>query len=230
MALDNYYHNKIEAMKLEILKGQAVLRRLEAQRNDYNSRVRLLREELGLLQQPGSYVGEVVKVMGTKKVLVKVHPEGKYGMNTQHHYAASELENHPMLTCHSRRCCRIRRCSQTHSRQESDPAIRFLQAREDSSVFRRSPRISHDGRKGTRQYVRHDRWFGSTDQGDQGGHRARIKAPRALRIPRHRTAKGCVAVRASRNRQDAAGPSRRPPHRLQVHPSVRLRAGTEVHR
>ncbi|KAK6824737.1 iron-sulfur cluster-binding protein [Apiospora arundinis] len=78
MALDNYYANKIEAMKLEILKGQAVLRRLEAQRNDYNSRVRLLREELGLLQQPGSYVGEVVKVMGTKKVLVKVHPEGKY--------------------------------------------------------------------------------------------------------------------------------------------------------
>lgn len=79
MALDSYYQNKIESMKLEILKGQAVLRRLEAQRNDYNSRVRLLREELGLLQQPGSYVGEVVKVMGTKKVLVKVHPEGKYG-------------------------------------------------------------------------------------------------------------------------------------------------------
>lgn len=66
-------------MKLEIIQGQAVLRRLEAQRNDYNSRVRLLREELGLLQQPGSYVGEVVKVMGTKNVLVKVHPEGKYG-------------------------------------------------------------------------------------------------------------------------------------------------------
>ena len=44
--------------------------------------VRLLREELGLLQQPGSYVGEVVKVMGTKKVLVKVHPEGKYGMQS----------------------------------------------------------------------------------------------------------------------------------------------------
>src|SRR5436853_3407296 len=79
MALDTFFHNKIESMKLEIIQGQAVLRRLEAQRNDYNSRVRLLREELGLLQQPGSYVGEVVKVMGTKKVLVKVHPEGKYG-------------------------------------------------------------------------------------------------------------------------------------------------------
>ena len=31
-----------------------------------------------MLQEPGSYVGEVVKVMGKKKVLVKVHPEGKY--------------------------------------------------------------------------------------------------------------------------------------------------------
>ena len=41
--------------------------------------MRRLKEELQLLQQPGSYVGEVVKVMNKKKVLVKVHPEGKYG-------------------------------------------------------------------------------------------------------------------------------------------------------
>jgi ATP-dependent 26S proteasome regulatory subunit len=40
--------------------------------------VRVLREELQLLQEPGSYVGEVVKVMGKTKVLCKVHPEGKY--------------------------------------------------------------------------------------------------------------------------------------------------------
>jgi 26S proteasome regulatory subunit T6 len=38
MALDSFFHNKIESMKLEIIQGQAVLRRLEAQRNDYNSR------------------------------------------------------------------------------------------------------------------------------------------------------------------------------------------------
>jgi len=90
MALDKFFHDKIESMKLEIIQRQAVLRRLEAQRNDYNSRVRLLREELGLLQQPGSYVGEVVKVMGTKKVLVKVHPEGKYGTHrdSHHHYTS----------------------------------------------------------------------------------------------------------------------------------------------
>lgn len=102
MALDEYYHNKIEGMKLEILKGQAALRRLEAQRNDYNSRVRLLREELGLLQQPGSYVGEVVKVMSTKKILVKVHPEGKYGMTTLLQYSLTNVYSHPI----SRRCIR----------------------------------------------------------------------------------------------------------------------------
>lgn len=33
--------------------------------------VRQLRDELTLLQEPGSYVGEVVKAMGKKKVLVK---------------------------------------------------------------------------------------------------------------------------------------------------------------
>jgi len=41
--------------------------------------VRLLREELMLLHEPASYVGEIVKVMGKKKVLVKIQPEGKYG-------------------------------------------------------------------------------------------------------------------------------------------------------
>lgn len=34
----------------------------------------MLREEVQLLQEPGSYVGEVVKVMGKTKVLVKVRP------------------------------------------------------------------------------------------------------------------------------------------------------------
>lgn len=53
-------------------------RRLEAQRNALNAQVRALKEELMLLQEPASYVGEVVKMMGKNKVLVKVNPEGKY--------------------------------------------------------------------------------------------------------------------------------------------------------
>jgi len=73
-----YYKTRIE--QLETVKNEKVmnLRRLQAQRNELNAKVRMLREELQLLQEPGSYVGEVVKLMGKNKVLVKVHPEGKY--------------------------------------------------------------------------------------------------------------------------------------------------------
>ena len=44
-----------------------------------NDTVRMLREELQLLQEPGSYVGEVVKVMGKNKVLVKVSSATFFG-------------------------------------------------------------------------------------------------------------------------------------------------------
>ncbi|KAJ1332532.1 26S protease regulatory subunit 8 [Batrachochytrium salamandrivorans] len=67
------------------------LRRLEAQRNQLNAKVRLLREELQLLQEPGSYVGEVVKVMGKSKVLVKVNPEGKYVVDIHSSVDLAEL-------------------------------------------------------------------------------------------------------------------------------------------
>merc|ERR1719213_1386057 len=53
-------------------------RRLQAQRNELNAKARMLREELQHLQEQCSYVGEVVKPMDKKKVLVKVHPEGKF--------------------------------------------------------------------------------------------------------------------------------------------------------
>ena len=43
-----------------------------------NGAVKLLKEEISLLQQPGSYVGEVSKVMGNNKALVKMGQEGKY--------------------------------------------------------------------------------------------------------------------------------------------------------
>ncbi|URE15095.1 26S protease regulatory subunit 8 [Musa troglodytarum] len=76
--LRQYYLQHIHDLHLQIRQKTNNQQRLEAQRNDLNSRVRALREELQLLQEPGSYVGEVVKVMGKSKVLVKVHPEGKY--------------------------------------------------------------------------------------------------------------------------------------------------------
>eukprot|EP00035_Acanthoeca_spectabilis_P034964 m.31787 g.31787 ORF g.31787 m.31787 type:complete len:417 (-) comp6973_c0_seq1:2865-4115(-) len=73
-----YYTAKINQLKVVVTEKIKNLRRLEAQRNELNAKVRLLREELQLLQEPGSYVGEVVKPMGKTKILVKVQPEGKY--------------------------------------------------------------------------------------------------------------------------------------------------------
>ncbi|XP_017100989.1 26S proteasome regulatory subunit 8 [Drosophila bipectinata] len=74
----SYFTQKISELQFIVMERQKDLLRLQAQRNELNSKVRLLREELQLLQEHGSYIGEVVKPMDKNKVLVKVHPEGKY--------------------------------------------------------------------------------------------------------------------------------------------------------
>ncbi|CBZ52838.1 26S proteasome regulatory subunit S4 like AAA ATpase, related [Neospora caninum Liverpool] len=76
--LRHYYEQKIDGLQRVINEKSQDKRRLEAQRNELNAKVRELRDELQVLLEPGSYVGEVVKVMGRNKVLVKVNPEGKY--------------------------------------------------------------------------------------------------------------------------------------------------------
>jgi len=76
--IKEYYIQRIEEVLAKTREKQQNVRRLEAQRNELNAKVRLLREEIQLLQEPGSYVGEVVKLMGKNKILVKVNPEGKY--------------------------------------------------------------------------------------------------------------------------------------------------------
>lgn len=73
-----FFEQRIQDTEIEINSKTQNLRRLEAQRNSLNSKVRLLKDELKLLQEPGSYVGEVIKPLSKKKVLVKIHPEGKY--------------------------------------------------------------------------------------------------------------------------------------------------------
>ncbi|KAJ1843848.1 26S proteasome regulatory subunit 8 [Coemansia sp. RSA 2611] len=76
--LKEYYLHKIQEAEQKIVDKTQNLRRLEAQRNALNAKVRLLKDELNLLQEPGMSVAEVVKVIGKKKVLVKQQPEGKY--------------------------------------------------------------------------------------------------------------------------------------------------------
>eukprot|EP00049_Salpingoeca_infusionum_P017960 m.355180 g.355180 ORF g.355180 m.355180 type:complete len:399 (-) comp17190_c0_seq1:250-1446(-) len=76
--VSQFFVSKINAQQAHLIERQNNLRRLEAQRNELNAKVRALKEELALLQEPGSHIGEVAKVMGKKKVLVKVNPDGKY--------------------------------------------------------------------------------------------------------------------------------------------------------
>jgi len=57
------------------------LRRLESQRNEMNKMVKDLKEELTELYKPPSDVGEVSKMMGKNKCLVKVGGDGKNIVN-----------------------------------------------------------------------------------------------------------------------------------------------------
>jgi len=76
--ITSYYQGKIDSAQILLEDKTQNLRRLEAQRNELNANVRRLREEIQKLQESGSYIGEVVKVMGKTKVLVKVSSDGKY--------------------------------------------------------------------------------------------------------------------------------------------------------
>jgi len=76
--LESYYQTQLAAARIEIHDRTQDARRLQAQRNDLNAQVRRLRDELSKLQESGSYIGEVVKVMGKNRVLVKVGSDGKY--------------------------------------------------------------------------------------------------------------------------------------------------------
>eukprot|EP01129_Flabellula_baltica_P005972 TRINITY_DN219_c0_g2_i1.p1 TRINITY_DN219_c0_g2~~TRINITY_DN219_c0_g2_i1.p1 ORF type:complete len:394 (-),score=111.68 TRINITY_DN219_c0_g2_i1:9-1190(-) len=76
--VQDYYSKKIEDALVLLREKEKNVRRLTAQRNDWNEKVRYIRDELQKLQEPCSYVGEVVKVMSKNKVLVKVGSDGKY--------------------------------------------------------------------------------------------------------------------------------------------------------
>lgn len=74
----SYYDANIKELEGKTKERHMNNRRLEAQRNELNGKVRLLREELHMLLESASNCGEVIKAMGKQKVLVKVGQEGKY--------------------------------------------------------------------------------------------------------------------------------------------------------
>ena len=79
--LATYYRTKISSLQIQLHERTAALQRLQASRNALNTQVRSLKEELMALQEPSASVGEVIKPMGKKKVLVKMHPDGKFAVD-----------------------------------------------------------------------------------------------------------------------------------------------------
>ena len=69
---------RIKQLRLTLKEKKNNLQRLIAIRNETNSQVTRLREEITGLHEPASSVGEVVKMLGKEKCLVKMSQEGKY--------------------------------------------------------------------------------------------------------------------------------------------------------
>jgi len=89
--LSPYFRAKVDSLDIVLHDKRQNLRRLEAQRNQLNRNVRALRDELELLQEPASYIGEVIKVMGKDKILVKLDPDGKWVVKPHHSIDLAKL-------------------------------------------------------------------------------------------------------------------------------------------
>jgi len=94
-----YLKNKNDKLAGTIRDAQENLRRLEAQRNDLNTKVRKVRNELLTLQTPASFIGEVVKRMGKDKILVRVDPSGKYITTVDKSIKITDVKPNTRVAC-----------------------------------------------------------------------------------------------------------------------------------
>jgi 26S proteasome regulatory subunit T6 len=99
--MESFYKSKIEELEMALIEKKQNLRRLEAQRNEMNTLVKNLKEELYLLLQPASQVGEVAKMMGKKKCLVKMGGEGKYVVDIDRKIDTKDLTANTRVACRS---------------------------------------------------------------------------------------------------------------------------------
>ncbi len=76
-AIISFLKSRIKEIELKIREKNLNFMRLQAQRDDLNSKVVKLQEETKQLKKPYSSVAEVVKVLSADAVLVKGYSEGK---------------------------------------------------------------------------------------------------------------------------------------------------------
>ncbi|KAM0686369.1 26S protease regulatory subunit 8 [Conglomerata obtusa] len=75
--LNTYYKSKIDETEVKITQTTSKIHVLNQKRQELNDQVRILKEELGLVQDSSSIVGVVIRRMG-KHILIKANYEGKY--------------------------------------------------------------------------------------------------------------------------------------------------------
>ncbi|EPY22683.1 26S proteasome regulatory subunit T6 [Strigomonas culicis] len=91
-AVSKYFLQKVHELRSLEKRKMDTYQRMEAQRNDLNRRVRHLKEEVQMLQESGSVVADVVKVMGKEKVLVKVgSDQGKMVVDVEKNVELADL-------------------------------------------------------------------------------------------------------------------------------------------
>ena len=234
-----FYKAKIEELEDQCGKNVGKLsknlKRLQAQRNELNAKVRELKEELRLLQEPGSYVGEVVKIMGKKKLLVKVQPEGKYVVELDKSIDLADVKANLRVAL----------------RNDSYALHKILPSKVDPLVslmkVEKVPDSTYDMVGGLDKQVKeikevvelpikHPELFESLGVAQP---KVRVAANRALSrahsavhsfVAERPLPAGGAAVWPAGHWQDAPGAGCRAPHRLHVHPGVGRRARAEVHR
>ena len=97
-SIKDYYKSKIQEIEMKIKEKQLNFMRLQAQRNELNTSVLELREEVKHLLKPSSVVAEVSKVLGQDTVLVKTSSEGKLIVKLDKNIKIEDLTTNTRVT------------------------------------------------------------------------------------------------------------------------------------
>lgn len=89
--VQNYHASRADELKIIIEKKQQNISRLEQIKSTLNNRVRQLKEEIAIIQEPSCTVGEVSKKMGKGTALVKTTSEGKHLVQVEPHVDYDKL-------------------------------------------------------------------------------------------------------------------------------------------
>lgn len=229
--LKSYLKNKIDEIELVVNDKVSNLRRLQAQRNELNAKVRLLREELQLLQEQCSYVGEVVKPMDKKKVLVKVHPEGKFVVDIDKNISIEDVTPNSRVA--------LRNDSYVLHKilpNKVDPLVSLMMVEKvPDSTYEMVGGLDKqikEIKEVIELPVKHPELFEALgiEQPKVSVTCAEDSDQLIVLIKCSFFFPGCSAVRSAGYRQNAAGQGSCTSHRMHLHTCERLRAGTEVHR